>query len=181
MFNLHKHQTKIASLNLRAEKHGDDNVPTVDIKFETTVHSSALNEFDPQLRPLLFRKAQIGDQESLLKEGDDLIGLRVPQIKALPWDEEFTGYKALIGEEREYGENLELVVDLSKFKFEPNEGGAVRVTFNATGHPEPDQVAELYELIQETVDLTLTPPAPRPADLVDQAEAAEKETAEQED
>lgn len=168
MFSLHQHQTKIAAVNLRAEKHGDENVPAVDVKFETTVHSRALDAFDPALRPLLFRKAEIGEQPSLL-EGDDLIGLRLPQLKTLSWDEDFPGYSAVT----DVG-GLNLQVELSKFKFDANEGGAVKITFNATAHPDPDSVASLYELIQETVELTLTPPKGAPQHAGDQADAFEE-------
>lgn len=165
MFQLTEHQTKIAGVNLRAEKHGDENVPAVDVKLETTVHSSALDAFDPQLRTFLFRPAAAGEQQSLL-EGDNLTGLRVPRIKALTWDEDFPGYSL----QTDVGD-IDLTVDLSKFRFEAVEGGAVRLTFNATTHPDGADVASLYELIQETVGLTLTPPEAS-SDLADERQAA---------
>lgn len=111
MFSLTKHQTKIASFNPRAEKHGEENVTAGDIKVEATVHSSTLDLFDKKLRPMFFRKAEIGE------------------------------------------------VELSKFKFEPAEGGAVKVTFSASFHPDSALAGALCALIQDTVELTLTPPA----------------------
>jgi len=159
MFNLTKHQAKIASFNPRAEKHGEENVTAGDIKLEATVHSSTLDLFDKKLRPMFFRKAEIGEQQSLI-EGDDLIGLRLPQVKSLNWDEDFPGYTIEIGSGLDIGKPLVIhEVELSKFKFEPAEGGAVKVTFSASFHPDAALAGALCALIQDTVELTLTPPS----------------------
>jgi len=159
MFSLTKHQTKIASFNPRAEKHGEENVLAADLKIEATVHSATLDLFDKKLRPMFFRKAEIGEQQSLI-EGDDLIGLRLPQIKGFTWDEDFPGYTIEIGSGLDIGKPLVITeVELSKFKFEPAEGGAVKLTLSASFHPSAELSGALCALIQDTVELTLLPPS----------------------
>lgn len=159
MFSLSNHQAKIANFNPRAEKHGEQNVMAGDLKIEVAVHSSQLDCFDSQLRPLLFRKADSGEQQSLIA-GDDMTGLRVPQIGAIGWEEEFPGYTLTVPTPLGLEQPLVLEqVTLSKFSFEPIQGGAVKITFKASCHPDTDQSGALCTLIQETVDLSLTPPS----------------------
>jgi hypothetical protein len=158
-FTLKKQQAKISSFNPRAEKHGDENVPAGDIKFEVKAHSSVLDTFDPSYRPFLFRKADlVGEQQPLL-EGDKLTALSKPNLKPLSLDEDFPGYTLTIGSGLDSIEPLVLTdVELSSFKFEAIEGGSVSITFNATVHGDADDFGAICQQIQNLVDITLDPP-----------------------
>lgn len=158
-FQLDQQIAKITSLNPRAEKHGEDNVPACDIGFEVNAHSRVLDLFDPSYRPFLFRRSDApGDQPSLI-DGDQLTALAKPTLKPLRLDEDFPGYTLRIGSGLDFGEDLVLAdANLSGFVIEAVEGGSVKLKFSASAHPTADQCGELYEQIQNMVDLTVEPP-----------------------
>lgn len=170
MFSLSDHEAKIANFNPRAEKHGESNALAGDIKFEVTGHSSMLDAFDAKLRPLLYRRPEKEGEQASLIAGDDLTALRRPELGDLSWSEDFPGYEIEIGNGLDVGKPLVLEADLSKFKFEPLNGGSVKVTFNATVHPDDKEAGRLCELIQDVVQLTVRPPQAEQPDMVDQAE-----------
>lgn len=165
MFQLTDHEAKIANFNPRAEKNGDKNNLAADIKFEIAGHSSLLDAFDQQLRSLLYRRPEREGEQMALQEGDQLTALRRPELGTLSWDEEFPGYMVRIANGLAAGKPLELEAELSKFRFEPIQGGSVKVTFSAAVHPNEKAAGRLCDLIQSTVKLTLVPPSAEP-DLV---------------
>lgn len=162
MLTLIKQRAKLAHVNPRAEKNGEDNVLAADIKIELNAPNSVLDAFDKSLRKLLFRKAQTGEQSSLpLEDNDGLTGLRFPQLAPLRWDEDFPGYAMRL----ETGLGLPQTgitiddVELKKFSIEPVEGGSVKLTFNLACHPDAETIGALCDLMQDVVELTLRPPA----------------------
>lgn len=159
-FALSKHQAKIASFNPRAEKHGDENVPAGDIKFEVKAHSSVLDLFDKSYRKFLYRKAAVGEQPGLpLSDGDDLTQLAKPNLKPLRLDEDFPGYTLTLHTGLDMSEPWEFDdVELSNFTFEAIEGGSVAITFNATVHGDAESFGEICQQIQNVVDIGLEPP-----------------------
>jgi hypothetical protein len=175
MFSLEKQRVKISSFNPRAEKHGEDNKLAADIKFEVSLPNVILDEFSKDLRKALYRKAGKGEQQDLIEGTEGLVALKFPRLGAQRWDEEFNGYEIQIDSDLGLQEPLVLVdVTVRKFAFEPIEGGSVAVTFSAICHPEPDEAGTLCALIQEEVDLTLTPPS---ADRAANDEGAQQELA----
>ncbi|MGO1069286.1 hypothetical protein [Lysobacter sp. CA199] len=160
MFSLEDMPAKVSSFNPRAEKHGDDNVPAGDIKFEVNAHSSILDHFHKGLRKFLFCKPRVGDQPGLpFKDNDDLTALNIPSLKPLRLDEDFTGYELQVTTGLETSERITLKgVKLSNFAFEAINGGAVKMSFSASAHPDDKQAGRLYLLIQNEVDITLIPP-----------------------
>lgn len=159
MLTLTKATAKLSSFNPRAEKHGEENVPAGDLKFEVKVHSTVLDNFDRSYRPFLFRPADAaGDQPSLMQD-DDLTSLAKPNLKPLRLDEEFPGYVLRIDTGLGLSDPVVLAdAKLSGFVFEAIEGGSVSMIFSAAVHPDSDQAGELCSLIQDTVELSLEPP-----------------------
>lgn len=160
MFSLETHQAKIASYNPRAEKHGDENVPSGDLKIEVTCANSVLDHFDKSLRKMLYRKPASGEQTDLpLSNHDGLTQRKFPHLSPLKLDEDFPGYALSIDSGLGIKDALELAdVELSNFVFEALDGGSVAITFRASFHPEPEESGALCSMIQETVEITLTPP-----------------------
>lgn len=160
MFNLENHQAKIASFNPRAEKHGEENVSAGDLKFEVTCGNSALDHFDKALKKMLYRKPGAGEQADLpLNDHDGLTQRKLPHLAPLKWDEDFPGYELSITTGLALDEALKLSdVELSGFVFEALDGGSVLITFRASFHPDGRTSGKLCQLIQETVEITLTPP-----------------------
>lgn len=161
MFQLQEARARIANVNPRAEKHGDENKLACDIKVEVTLSGDALNAFDPGLRAALYREVRKGEQAELPGIGDSKFGaVRFPMLKPVNWDEEFPGYTLLVGAGLGLSDPVELAdVMLRKFTFLPLTGGSLEMTFSVVAHPEADEVGALCTMIQDDAVLTLTPPA----------------------
>jgi hypothetical protein len=171
MFELDQ-TVKLAHVNLRAEKHGEDTRAALDLKIEATCPSTTLIHFHPELRQHLFKKDENPDLVDQVVDGDGLTLLRYPKMGAIKWDWEAAGYQAQI----DYGlggdSNIDLGEDLKldHFVIEPLNGGSVGICFRIIAHPDPDDIGKLSEFIQRDIELKLTPPAPAKAeDLFPQA------------
>lgn len=164
MFDLNQ-TVKLANLNPRAEKHGEDTKPALDLKIEATCPSSVLIHFHHELRQHLFKKDDNPDLVDQVTEGDGLTQLRYPKMGAIKWDWEGQGYTA----EVDYGlggdSNIVLHdVKVDHFTIEAMNGGSVSLCFRIIAHPDPEDVGKLCEFIQREIDLVLTPPEAKTAD-----------------
>jgi hypothetical protein len=157
MFEVTDHSTKLASVNLRAEKHGEDNVPAADLKFETNVAAPVAESLVPGVRRMLMRKPAVGEQQNLLGE-DNLTQLKYPNLAALKFDIDLPGYSLAIARGMGLAPALKLPGDLKRFTVQGIDGGSFGLSFTFACKPEPDQVGELYTMQQEDIYLTLTPP-----------------------
>lgn len=156
---------KLANVNPRAEMHGEDPKPAFDLKIEATCPSAVLIHFHNELRQHLFMKDTNPDLVDQLDDADALTVLRYPKMGALKWDWEGTGYTATV----DYGLGGESNIVLNDckvdhFKFEPQNGGSVLVSFRVIAHPESEDVGKLCEFMQRDIDLVLTAPEAKTAD-----------------
>lgn len=161
MFALTNQPTKITSFTPRMEKHGDENVLAGTLKLETTMHSSVLDLFDKGFRKLLYRKPAPGEQAELpLEGGDGLTARKLPHLKPLTWDEDFPSYKIEFQSGLALDEAIKLSdVKVSGFVFEALDGGSCKVRFSANFNQDGRTSGKLCQLIQDDVELTLTPPS----------------------
>jgi hypothetical protein len=157
---------KLNNLNLRAEKHGDENAGAADLSIEITESNDILWRFDPALKSLLYTKDL--SQPDLLSDADPshLTRLRFPHLGPLLWDREITTCDCEIA----YGLGAITLKDctLSKWRITPDEGGSVTVVFRVQAHPAPDDVGKLYGLIQSEIDLDIVQRAPAPGKPIDE-------------
>lgn len=160
MLNFDKHAAKIANLNTRAEKHGEDNEPAAYVKIEMHVTQTVLDSFDPVLRKFLFREPEKFDQLELQVDGESLwTALRCKNLKPLQWEQDFPGYRLLIGSELGLSPEVEIEgAELKRFVIDAIEGGSVKLSFTATCHPDEKTVGALYLMIQNDIVLTMIPP-----------------------
>lgn len=159
MFGLTDQPCKIKNYNARSDTHGKNEVPAADIKFETLVHSSLLDSFDPTIRPFLFAKNDTSGDQPPLVDGDPLTKLDKPHLKPLESGEKFPGYTLKIGSGLDIAEPLELTeVTLSHWKIEPRRGGAVLLTFSATFKPDTVSAGVLSTSVKKVVHITAKPP-----------------------
>lgn len=153
---------KLANVNPRAEKHGEDTKPALDLKIEATCSSSVLIHFHPELRQHLYKKDENPDLvDQATDGGDSLTVLRYPKMGAIKWDWEGAGYTATVDYGMGGDSNIVLQdVKVDHFAIEAQNGGSVVITFRIIAHPSADQVGKLCEFIQRDIDLDLVPPAP---------------------
>lgn len=158
---------KLASVNVRAEKHGPDElVPAVDLKLTVEQSNGCLAYFHGSLRDALYYNADpaAGDQPPLEGMAHSVTpNLRFAHL-ALPlkWDTEHTGYTLTIDHGIGGASNVELAdCTVGKFSLEPKEGGTVVVTFtvSASGDALPEKVlGKLASLAQRDIQILLLGP-----------------------
>lgn len=162
MFQLNAEPVKLAHINIRTEKHGEEEVQALDVKFERVGANTMLDDIAPGLRTALYREGEAGDQADAFNGGPDaLVALRFPSIEMpLKLDGDYQGYVAEI----ETGLGLQGPIKL-KGVFKKNRvtalsGGSCTHEFTLSTHPDPEQVGRLYEAVGAEVALTLSPPPP---------------------
>lgn len=157
-FELEAQQAKLTSVNPRAELHGEDKKPAVDLKFEVAADNGVLANFGADLRSSLYT---LPDAQEDLIDPERLTKLKYPKMSGFKWEQEGAGYTAEI--DYGLGGDSNIVLEDLKvdgFRIQPMEGGTVIVSFRAIAHPDEGDTGKLCSLIQRDVELTLTAPPP---------------------
>lgn len=162
-FTLEKFTTvTLRSLNVRAEMHGKDPVPAVDIGFTLTGSNDLLDLFDPGLKAALYRAERDDDEDTEdelpgIEPVSDLRVLRSPSLSMpLKLNCEYLGRNLVI----DYGlggkSNLELHGDLNEFRLDAKQGGSseIQFRFQASG-PTDKAIGKLGSLIKHDVKITV--------------------------
>ena len=156
-FALVKERVLLAHLNVRAEKHGEDSEPALDIKFELTTSNSVLKKLNPALLDALYDFDKQVDVEDDFKRK-----LRFPLLGVLPWDLELPRTKLTV-HDAEFPEHDVTLVDgkTNKFRITALDGGTVKLVFRCQfSAPEEDAVAALMRVLQQPVPISLVIEAP---------------------
>jgi len=153
MFHLSTHEVKIAHLNVREERHGEESKLAVDIKLAGVVPNDFLSYLHPALKAALYGPRE--DQGSLIDDAGHLPALRFSALPSLRWVAQFTGFVTLHGAKQK--DDLVMSGDIDKLVLEPMDGGSVGVTFRVQTLPEPGQVGKIANLLGTTVKVTVTP------------------------
>ena len=167
MFQLDNENVKLANVNPRAEKHGEDTEMACDLKFEISTSNDVLSEFHHALKSAFYKEA---DQPDLIDEPGRLSQLKFPEISSIAFDRDFSGYELRI--HYGLGGKSDLVMDdckVNNFRFHMMEGGTVVMSFRVQGRPSEHVIGKYCTLIQQDVIISLTPPGETQLDI----EAAE--------
>jgi hypothetical protein len=153
----------LTSVNNRAELHGEDKVPAIDLGFRWETGNSVLARFDPNLLQVLYHRSSAADAQGDIPGVERVMqNLRFPKLSTpLRWAEDLVGYFLEI----EYGtggkSNLRLdAVDVGKFKLTPKEGGTVIVEFQVQASTNITErvFGKLPLLLGNEVKITLLAP-----------------------
>lgn len=160
MFSLEKQNAKLTAVNPRAEIHGEERVPAVDLKFEIKTSNDILSEFDPSLKHSLYRKPDASDtQQQLIDEPGHMPVARFPLMGPIKWGKEFMGYDGRIFWGVSGKDDIVLEdCQVDGFRFECQDGGTVVMSFRVICHPSEKSMGKLCGLVQQDVEMTLTPP-----------------------
>lgn len=159
MFSLSNQAAKLTSVNPRAELHGQDKKLAVDLKFEIKVSNDVLSEFDPSLKPALYKKSDA--QGDLIDEPGHLPALKFHLMGAIKWGKDLAGYETIIHYGVSGAQDIRLIeCQVDNFRFDCQDGGTVAVSFRVIAHPEPTELGRLCEMIQQEVEMSLIEPAP---------------------
>ncbi len=156
-FHLEKQAAKMAHINLREEKHGEEAVLAIDVKITADVPNDFLSYLDPTLKWSLYDK-QPGQGE-LLPDDNHLPHLRYTQLGELRWEGEMAKANVLVSS-IDRPEDVALEADINNLKFEPKEGGTVAISFRLQFLPNAGQSAVLVGLLGKEVRVSVAPAEP---------------------
>jgi len=160
MLNLEKQAGQFQNLNLRPEKHGDENVPGADLKISITVPNDTLAEFHPSLKSFLFRDTdpELDDLADRATEGPRLRFGR--KMDVLRWKHEIVGAHLTIHYGTDSKESNVVLDDVTvdHFQIEPMDGGSVVLTFRVKCNPDEKAVGKLSTLMGGEIEFSLVPP-----------------------
>lgn len=173
----------ISSVNVRAEKHGEDPVPACDVGITFECGAKILDSLHKGLRDMLYVNED-GKQTRVLGSGDADDGpkRRVPILRPLGFDIEWPGYKAnIVWGDLAGSINLDLSdVTVKKIKAAPKDGGTVEINLQIQCHPPKESYGDLAQLNQREITLALAPPSASELKKLQKA-AAEKSTGGEDD
>lgn len=156
-FNLQNQTAKVAHVNLREEKHGEDPVLGVDVKLVTDLSNDFLGQLSPTLKSALYASdVEATGQLSLVDASQHLPVLRYPQLGPLAWAGEFDAELTFHGAKKADDVVFERA-RVNKIHLAPKEGGTVEVTFRAQVHPGADGAGALAELLGDTPKVSVQP------------------------
>ena len=160
MFSLNHQTAKLASVNPRAEIHGEDRVPAVDLKFEITGSNNVLSEFHPSLKSMLYERPSEPD---LADDGTSLTQLRFKLLGPLKWAAELAGYTLRVHWGVSGHDDIALAdCEVDTFRFDCEDGGSVGVGFRVIAHPTERDMGRLCGLIQREIEMSLEEPDAAP-------------------
>lgn len=152
----------LAHVNLRTEKVGRDKTrPAADLKFVTDIPNTQLEEIEPGLLQALYRgKDEGGHQGDLMANPEALTTPRFPKAKPFQPNEDWPGYALDLSHGSFDAKAIELdKVTLKGISLTAKNGGTVELSFSLGCHPEPADIAILYDLMGQDVEIELAPPS----------------------
>lgn len=149
-FAFKKQKAKLSHLNVRTEKHGEDDVLAVDVKLQADVSNKFLDEVSPGLRQALY--ASDSAQPDI--EADHLATLRFPQLHPLKLKVAITGGEFVLhGDSKAADRKFEAAV--KDAVLDCKNGGTVTLTFQVAVQPTPEESGNLAALLGEEVKFSL--------------------------
>jgi len=157
MFDLNRDFVRIADVNPRAEKHGDDDVLACDIKCEASMPNAVLSKFSESLKSCLYTHAEGATGDML--NPDHMPVLRNPLMGPIKWALEMESTQFRVHHSDNEGGDIDDLVfsdcKTSKFTLTCKEGGTVVVGFRVQCHPDEADAARLLTMINKTVKVSL--------------------------
>lgn len=139
MFQLQKQKAKLAHINIREEKHGEDDVLAMDLKITADMANTFLNQIAPGLMLALYKGED--DQQALLDDGHAPV-LRFPGLKPLVMEMPETSAKFTIHGAKK-ADDIEFDAKIKKIELDCKDGGTVEIMFKAQVLPDPEPAGKL--------------------------------------
>lgn len=157
MFTLSKQLAKVAHINLREEKHGDDDVLAADIKLTAAVSNAFLDQLAPGLRAALYTTASGGSEDLALEDNPHLVQIRFPLLRGLKWEETMEGGGLIIHGAKK-SDDLGFTADINSLRLDCKDGGTVELTFRAQILPEASEVGSLTAFLGHEAKISVRLP-----------------------
>lgn len=160
MFELSKHTSTIAHLNIRTEKHGEEEVLAADVKVTADVTNDFLSYLAPTLKWSLYSKPE-GGQGELIQDESHMPHLRYPFLPEIRWTDKMARAVFIIHGKKK-SDDLQFEAGIDKLALECKEGGTVSISFRASVLPLAEQTGQLAALLGSEVKVSV-----REGDAVD--------------
>jgi hypothetical protein len=154
-----------AHMNTTTEKHGNKRVPVADLKFEMRIDNGILAHFHPLLRDSFFKRAEPEEGADLADQAAHPDQLLVPKFSgdrlgSIKWSQRLVGGTLTV----HFGVSgrADIVIDDTKieaFTLGFVDGGQVEMVFTVRGYPSGEQIARLYDLQRQSVEISFDPPS----------------------
>jgi len=164
MFELSHQTAQFTNLNLRAEKHGDENAPGADLTCSVRMPNDVLSEFHSSLKSTFYRAPEPGEMDMVDKAQEEPLALTRLRFgkyaDSLAWRDEIVGATFTV----HYGTGGKSDVKLDdatidKFQFEFMDGGTTFIKFRVKCNPDEKQIGKLYGLIGGEIEVSLEVPS----------------------
>lgn len=153
MFELKNQNAKVAHVNLREEKHGEEDVLACDLKVEAKMSNDFLTQLHTGLKMSLYEQAAQADLDET-----HLPKLRYPLLEnPLHWDGQIVGGKVTL-HAAVSDDDLIVFADIDNLRLTPQDGGTVIIVFRAKFRPDGDQASRLPFLLGKAVEISIEKP-----------------------
>jgi hypothetical protein len=153
---LKKQKGVVAHLNVRSEKHGEEEVLAVDVKVQADVSNKLLDELSPGMRSALYAREGAAAGETPDMDEDHLTQLRFPQLAPLKWKVGMVGGRFVVHGVKK-ADDLEFEGDVKEATLALKEGGTVELTLSCAVLPTPEQAGTLSGLLGQDARVSLSP------------------------
>ena len=155
MFELLKHKSKIAHLNIREETHGENKVLAEDIKVQADVPNDFLSYLAPTLKWSLYDKSTDAQGE-LIEDAGHMPRLRYSQLPPLAWSGEMKKATFVVHGAKK-ADDLAFEGTVDKLVLDCKDGGTVAITFKAAVYPTAEESGRLAALLGQEHKVSVRP------------------------
>ena len=154
MFELKHHPVRIAHINVRTEKHGEEDVKALDVKITFEVTSTRLDELAEGLRNSLYEPTNDPD---LVPDDSHPTEPRFTQMGAVPWGKklENVGFHLHLGNGCGKGDVQFPDAKFSEFFFRSKAEGIVTCKARLQLLPSSDQAGKIIDMLKREVPASL--------------------------
>ena len=160
MFHLKEQKAKLNHVNGRVEKNVEERA--FDLKITVEMHNTVLNMFHDHLLDAFYKVDPEADMVDAEKGHRTL--LKFLKLAPVHWGHEMVECGVTIG--YGIGGASDILLNgckVNNFVFTLKEGGTVSISLRIIAHPDPDDIAKLFELMQQEITLSINPPDPKTA------------------
>lgn len=158
-FMLKRQVAKVAHVNLREEKHGEESVLGCDVKVTADVPNTFLDQLSPTLRSSLYMAEgeAPGSQAPLVADATHLPVLRYAFLDPLKASGLKMPMAKVVFHASRKDESVAVDADVNELRLEPLEGGTVSITFRVQFEPAPEAVARVSAMLGREVKVSVQP------------------------
>lgn len=175
MFEITRQLVRIKKVSNISEFHGDSREHGCSVRVEWMTGNTVLDDLEAGLRTALYEKddgkvkpnAEGQDELPLPRQDLALTSRKLPGvIMPIKLIKEFAGYTLTYHVGASEDSEIKLTeVNLTKFAVDMQQGGTVLVGFNMYSKPDADVRGTIDHLEETEIEITLTPPQTKQAEL----------------